>query len=105
MTSNQKKQNAAYARYSSHAQDEGSSIEVQIAHCERAAGGTCTHYIDRAKTGRAIGGRLQFQALLADAEAGKIGRVFVWKFARIGRNLAEAADAIQRLEDWGVQVV
>ncbi len=98
------KSDACYLRYSSHAQDESTSIDVQREACQRAAGGVCVEYIDRAKTGRAIGGRAQLQALLADAEAGRLRRVIVWKFSRIGRNLAESASVIQQLEDSGVEV-
>lgn len=95
---------ACYCRYSSHQQDGGTSIDVQIEQCERAAGGACKHYIDRAKTGRAVGGRTQLLALLADVEAKKIKRVFVYKFDRLGRS-AETHMIAQQLEDAGVQLV
>ena len=95
---------AIYARYSSHAQDDGTSIEVQIEQCERSAGGKCQHYIDRAKTGRAMGGRTQLLALLVDAEAGKIGRVYVYKFDRLGR-AADTHLIAQQLEDAGVELI
>ncbi|MGH7177756.1 MAG: recombinase family protein, partial [Tepidisphaeraceae bacterium] len=98
------KPDAIYARYSSHAQDEGTSIEVQIEQCERAAGGPCRHYIDRAKTGRAMGGRDELIRLLADADAGKIGRVFVYKFDRLGR-AAETHVIAQQLDDAHVPLV
>jgi chromosome segregation ATPase len=57
---------ALYARYSSHAQDDSNSIEVQIQHCERTLGGPATHYIDAAKTGRALAGRTELQRLLRE---------------------------------------
>src|SRR3954471_11148246 len=98
------KHDAIYARYSSHAQNDGTSIDVQLEQCERAAGGTCQHYIDRAKTGRAMGGRTQLLAMLADAEAGKIGRVFVYKFDRLGRD-AETHVIARQLEDAGVELI
>lgn len=98
------KHDAIYARYSSHAQDDSTSIEVQIEQCERAAGGKCNHYIDRAKTGRATGGRTELIRLLADAEAGKIGRVFVYKFDRLGR-AAETHVIAQQLDDASVQLI
>ncbi len=98
------KHDAIYARYSSHAQDDGTSIEVQIEQCERAAGGKCHRYIDRAKTGRAMGGRDQMLAMLADAEAGKIKRVFVYKFDRLGRS-ADTHIVAQQLDDAGVELI
>src|SRR5206468_2088442 len=84
--SHSSRSDAIYARYSSHAQDDGTSIEVQIEQCERAADASCQHYIDRARTGRTMAGREQLLQLLADAAAGKIGRVFVYKFDRFGRD-------------------
>ena len=98
------KRDAIYARYSSHAQDDGTSIEVQIEQCERAAGAACTHYIDRAKTGRAMGGRAELLRLLDDAAAGKLARVFVYKFDRLGR-AADTHVIAQQLDDAGVQLV
>ena len=98
------KHDAIYARYSSHAQDDSTSIEVQLEQCERAAGGKCVHYIDRAKTGRAVGGREQLLKLLADAEAGRVGRVYVYKFDRLGR-AAETHVIAQQLDDAGVQLI
>src|SRR5688500_944190 len=95
---------AIYARYSSHAQDDGTSIEVQLEQCERAAGGECKHYIDRAKSGRAMGGRAQLLAMLADAADGKLRRVFVYKFDRLGRD-AETHTIVRDLEENGVEVL
>jgi site-specific DNA recombinase len=99
------KQPAIYARYSSHAQDDSSSVEIQIQHCERTLGGPAQHYIDSAKTGRSVAGRDALANLRADCKAGLISRVCVWRFSRIGRNLAESAMVIQELEDCDVQVV
>src|SRR5688572_28164534 len=98
------KHDAIYARYSSHAQDDGTSIEMQLEQCERAAGNGCQHYIDRAKTGRTVGGRAQLLAMLADAEAGKLARVFVYKFDRLGRD-AETHTIARDLEDHGVELI
>ncbi len=101
------KQTAAiYARYSSHAQDGGTSIEVQLDACRRGAeGANVREYIDRARTGRAVVGRDSLLKLLADAEAGEINRILVYKYDRLGRNLAETSAIIAQLEDGGVEVV
>lgn len=101
---NPSRADALYARYSSHAQDDSTSIEVQIESCERASGGSCEVYIDRARTGRAMAGREELLRLLADAEAGKIGRVFVYKFDRLGRD-AETHTVVRDLEDLGIEVI
>jgi DNA invertase Pin-like site-specific DNA recombinase len=98
------KGDAIYARYSSHKQDDSTSIEVQIEACERAAGHTCAHYIDRARTGRAVAGRGELQRLLTDAEAGKIHRLWLYKYDRLGRAAATHA-IVEDLEDLGVEVI
>lgn len=91
-----------YARYSSHAQDDGTSIEVQVEICERAAGGPCRHYIDRARTGRSIHGRDALHRMIADAREGDT--VWVHKWDRLGRDAGEAHLIIRDLEDKGVRV-
>lgn len=93
-----------YARYSSHAQDDSTSIAVQVEACERAAGGTLVRYIDEARTGRSINGRDALQRLIADSEAGKIGRLFVYKYDRLGR-AAQTHVLVENLEDCGVEVI
>jgi site-specific DNA recombinase len=100
------KKTAIYARYSSHAQDGGTSIEVQLDACRRdLQPKTYREYVDRARTGRSMAGREALLRLLADAEAGQIERVLVYKFDRLGRNLAESSAIIAQLEDGGVEVV
>ena len=100
------KKTAIYARYSSHAQDGGTSIEVQLDACRRdLEPKTFREYVDRARTGRSMAGREALLRLLADAEAGQIERVLVYKFDRLGRNLAETSAIIAQLEDGGVEVV
>ncbi len=97
---------AVYARYSSHAQDRGTSIDVQLEACGRGLNpADVREYVDRARTGRAVAGRESLLRLLSDAEAGKVDRVLVYKYDRIGRNLAETSAIIAQLEDNGVEVV
>ncbi len=96
---------AIYARYSSHAQDGGTSIEVQLDACRRDLEPDSYHeYIDRARTGRSMAGREALLRLLADTEAGQIERVLVYKYDRLGRNLAETSAIIAQLEDSGIEV-
>ncbi|HUU97560.1 MAG TPA: recombinase family protein, partial [Phycisphaerae bacterium] len=82
---------AIYARYSSHAQDGGTSIDVQIDACSRGLDGDVKQYVDRAKTGRSLAGREALLQLLADAEAREFDRVLIYKYDRLGRNLAESS--------------
>ena len=96
---------AVYARYSSHAQDQGTSIDVQLEACGRGLSpADVREYVDRARTGRAVAGRESLLRLLSDAEAGKVERVLVYKYDRLGRNLAETSAIIAQLEDCGVEV-
>ncbi|MFB3893598.1 MAG: recombinase family protein [Phycisphaerae bacterium] len=101
------KQTAAiYARYSSHAQDGGTSIDVQVETCRRALSGqNVQEYVDRARTGRSMAGREALLRLLTDAEAGQFAQLYVYKYDRLGRNLAETSAIIAQLEDCGVEVV
>lgn len=95
---------AMYARYSSHAQDDGTSIAVQIESCERAAGTSLKHFIDQAKTGRTTGGRTELLRLMEEAESGRINRLYVYKYDRLGR-AAETHVLVEDLEQHGVEVV
>lgn len=95
--------NAIYARYSSHNQDGGTSIAVQIARCLEIAGAGAAQYIDRAVTGTTMS-REAFDRMLVAAEAGKIDTVYVYKFDRFGRS-AYAHAVIADLEAIGVRVV
>lgn len=82
------------------------SLEVQTDICRKAlAGETVREYIDRAKTGRSMAGREAPLQLLAHAEAGQIDRVCVYKYDRLGSNLAKTSAIIAQLEDGGVEVV
>lgn len=94
---------AIYARYSSHGQDGNTSIDVQLESCRRAAGCACREYIDLAVTGKTMD-RAAFNRMLADAEAGEIGRLIVYRWDRFGRS-AHAHAIVADLEDMGVQVV
>jgi DNA invertase Pin-like site-specific DNA recombinase/cell division septum initiation protein DivIVA len=101
-----RKATAIYARYSSHAQDGGTSIEVQLDACGRGLeANSFREYVDRARTGRSVVGREALLRLLADAEADQIDRVLVYKYDRLGRNLAETSAIIAQLEDSSVEVV
>jgi site-specific DNA recombinase len=98
------KHDALYARYSSHSQDDSTSIAVQIESCERMAGRKLAHFIDQAKTGRTTGGRTELLRLIQEAEAGRIGKLYVYKFDRLGR-AAETHVLVEDLERCGVEVV
>ena len=95
---------AMYARYSSHQQDDSTSIAVQVEACERAAGKELTKFIDLARSGRSQGGRPELLRLIEEAAAGRIGRLYVYKYDRLGR-AAQTHVLVEDLEDCGVEVV
>lgn len=97
------KRDAVYARYSSHNQHDNTSIEVQLEACRRICGPQPLEYIDRGVTGTVME-RDGFRAMLDDAEAGRIGKLYVYKFDRFGRS-AHAHAVVADLEDMGVRVV
>ena len=98
-----KSKTAIYARYSSHNQDDGTSIEVQLDHCRRAADEDCREYIDRAVSGTTMS-RKAFDRLIADCEAGLIDTLYIYKWDRFGRS-ARAHAVVADLEDMGVTVI
>ncbi len=109
--SSSKKQNTGnaaviYARYSSHNQKDA-SIEQQVEACMKYArdlGLTVIDaYADRAVTGK-TDKRPQFQKLMKDATKGRFDYVLAWKSNRMGRNMLQALQNAQRLNDCGVQV-
>jgi DNA invertase Pin-like site-specific DNA recombinase len=51
-----------------------------------------------------MGGRTELLRLLADAEAGKTGRLFVCKFDRLGRD-AEKHVIARQLEEAGAELI
>ena len=96
---------AIYARYSSSKQGKSTTIMTQLQNCRRLVDGRPVEYVDRARTGRAVARRDELRRLLDDAEAGKIQRVIVFMYDRLGRNLAESASFVADLEDLDIEVV
>ncbi len=98
------KHDAPYSQYSSQAQGDLTSITLQIEACERMAGRTLVHFIDQAKTGRTMGERTELLRLMQEAEAGRVNKLYVYKFHRLGR-AAETHVLVEDLERGGVEVV
>ena len=78
---------AVYARQSVEKQNS-LSIEGQIALCQHAAGQVLTVYTDRGYSGKNTR-RPAFQKLLRDIEAGKIGKLYVYRLDRFSRSVAD----------------
>src|SRR5947207_12675140 len=102
MSSENNRLAVGYFRYSSEAQRDSTSIDVQREQCRRAAGQDLVEYIDEARTGRALAGRENLHRLLADAAQGKISRVYVYRYGRLGRNESDTFSVVEELESVGV---
>lgn len=113
---------AAYLRCSDPRQDK--SIEQQRQEIKRraAADGVVVPpenwFIDEGISGRSTKGRASYQQILRRAEAQRdaqrrrsrgspppIGRLYVWAFSRIARNMFDCLRALADLDDADIEVV
>ncbi len=64
-------------------------------------------YSDEGKSGKNIEGRPQFQQMLKDIETMKdhVEYVLVFKLSRFGRNAADVLNSLQRMQDYGVNLI
>jgi site-specific DNA recombinase len=100
-----------YLRVSTMLQKRRGAIETQRPDTERylAAFGMAPYawYEDEAVSGHWVpfGERPQGRRLLADAKAGHVTLVLVWRLDRFGRNAVEILKAVQELEEAGARLV
>lgn len=64
-------------------------------------------YSDEGKSGKNIEGRPQLLQMLKDIESGKdkVEFVLVFKLSRFGRNAADVLSSLQRMQDFGVNLI
>ena len=64
-------------------------------------------YSDEGKSGKSVESRLQFQQMLQDIESSKdnVDFVLVFKLSRFGRNAADVLSSLQRMQDFGVNLI
>ncbi len=64
-------------------------------------------YSDEGKSGKCVEGRPEFQQMLQDIESGKdnVDFVLVFKLSRFGRNAADVLSSLQRMQDFGVNLI
>lgn len=105
---NHRKIAACYMRYSSHAQDDGNSIEAQDKAIKRYAE---EHnydlqyiYCDKAKTGKSAK-RPEFQKMIADAKNQLFDVCIVHKFDRFSRSRRDSIIYKEILSEYGVCLV
>ena len=96
-----------YARYSSDKQRE-TSIEDQVRNClayaKREGWDVVTQYADRAMSGTKTD-RPDYQAMLANAEAGQFEVLIVDDLARLSRDDIEVRTSIRRLRFLGIRLI
>ena len=64
-------------------------------------------YSDEDKSGKSVEGRPQFKQMLSDIENGKddVDYVLVFKLSRFGRNAADVLSSLQKMQDYGVNLI
>ena len=100
-----------YTRVSTSMQVDGYSLDAQKDKLKKYAEIqdmiVAGEYSDEGKSGKNIEGRPQFLQMLKDIEAGKdkVEFVLVFKLSRFGRNAADVLSSLQRMQDFGVNLI
>ena len=100
-----------YTRVSTSMQVDGYSLDAQKDKLHKYADYQdmiiAGEYSDEGKSGKSVEGRPQFQQMLQDIEAGKdnVDFVLVFKLSRFGRNAADVLSSLQRMQDFGVNLI
>ena len=100
-----------YTRVSTSMQVDGYSLDAQKDKLHKYADYQdmiiAGEYSDEGKSGKSVEGRPQFQQMLQDIETGKdnIDFVLVFKLSRFGRNAADVLSSLQRMQDFGVNLI
>ena len=100
-----------YTRVSTSMQVEGYSLDAQKDKLRKYADyqemSIVGEYSDEGKSGKSVEGRPQFKHMLADIESGKdnVDYVLVFKLSRFGRNAADVLSSLQKMQDYGVNLI
>lgn len=100
-----------YTRVSTSMQVDGYSLDAQIDKLKKYAeyqNWTIVHeYSDEGKSGKNINGRPDFLQMLEDIEKNRDGvsYVLVFKLSRFGRNAADVLSSLQKMQDYGVNLI
>lgn len=100
-----------YTRVSTSMQVDGYSLDAQKDKLHKYADYQemviAGEYSDEGKSGKSVEGRPQFQQMLSDIESGKdkVDYVLVFKLSRFGRNAADVLSSLQRMQDFGVNLI
>ena len=100
-----------YTRVSTFMQVEGYSLDAQKdklrKYAEYQEMSIVGEYSDEGKSGKSVEGRPQFKQMLLDIENGKdnVDYVLVFKLSRFGRNAADVLSSLQKMQDYGVNLI
>ena len=100
-----------YTRVSTSMQVEGYSLDAQKDKLRKSAEyqemSIVGEYSDEGKSGKSVEARPQFKQMLADIESGKdnVNYVLVFKLSRFGRNAADVLSSLQKIQDYGVNLI
>ena len=100
-----------YTRVSTSMQVEGYSLDAQKDKLRKYADYQemfiVGEYSDEGKSGKSVEGRPQFKQMLADIESSKdnVDYVLVFKLSRFGRNAADVLSSLQKMQDYGVNLI
>ena len=100
-----------YTRVSTTMQVDGYSLDAQKEKLKRYAEfqnmEIVNEYSDEGKSGKSVEGRPEFQRMLDNIESGtdEVQFVLVFKLSRFGRNAADVLNSLQRMQDFGVNLI
>ena len=100
-----------YTRVSTAMQVDGFSLDAQKATLKRYAEYhdlvVVGEYSDEGKSGKNIEGRPNFLQMLSDIQTLKdnVDFVLVYKLSRFGRNAADVLNSLQKMQDYGVNLI
>lgn len=100
-----------YTRVSTTMQIDGYSLDAQKEKLKRYAEfqnmEIVNEYSDEGKSGKSVEGRPEFQRMLDNIENGtdEVQFVLLFKLSRFGRNAADVLNSLQRMQDFGVNLI
>ena len=100
-----------YTRVSTTIQVDGFSLDAQKERLYKYADYqgliVVREYRDEGKSGKNISGRPEFMRMLHDIEDNRDGikYVLVFKLSRFGRNAADVLTSLQKMQDFGVNLI
>lgn len=92
---------ACYARVSTQEQSNALQLTDLRAYCERN-GWIATEYTEKASS---VKRRPVFERMLADAKAGRVDVILVWRIDRFARSIKDFVDTTLLLDTWKVRLI